>query len=231
MTEPIVEFAPILEFRDVVRVARVAPGLFTHGGTGAGASIALDADTLGPAPFDALDDRGDPRRLILFATGARHSSNPVVTAGGRRLKVEAVVASPDLPGLDQIHVRLSSTLKGAGTVPLVFESDGATSNPSTLSFTNDGPSPRPARIVLTPPSAAIPVGGDIRFNATVLDANDEEIIGAPLTFASSDANTATVDGHGVAGGVAEGVCEIQAASGDASAHARLRVLPRTLVVN
>ncbi|MCA1592235.1 MAG: lamin tail domain-containing protein [Acidobacteria bacterium] len=220
-----------LEIRGTVNVARAAPGVFTQGGSGTGEAVALDAFTLQRAPFDALDANGDPRRLILFATGVRGASNVSITIGGGNAVVEAVVPSPGLPGLDQIHIVLSSNLKGAGTVPLVLAADGARGNASTLSFTDGGGTPRPARINISPSAATIPVGGSMQFKASAFDANDEEITGAQFVFSISNQAVATINSNGLATGLTEGTASITATGGSLSATAQLRVLPRTLVIN
>lgn len=133
------------ELRGSVQVRRAAPGVFTTNGSGTGEAVALDNQTLRPGPFDATDEQGDPRRLIIFCTGLRNASQVEVTIGSRAAKVEAVIPSPDLPGLDQLHVALSSKLKGAGTVPLVIRADGLASNRAALTIADGGAPPRAAR--------------------------------------------------------------------------------------
>ena len=77
-----------------------------------------------------LDDR--PVYLILYATGVRNRSslaNVQVTIGGISVPVE--YARPEgsgVPGLDQVNVRLTSTLKGLGVANLVLTVDGIPSN-------------------------------------------------------------------------------------------------------
>nr|MBA3242627.1 PD40 domain-containing protein [Acidobacteriota bacterium] len=212
------------ETRGAVNVARAAPGIFTEGGGGTGRAIALDAETLRAGPFDATDDEGGPRRLIVFGTGLRHASEVSASIGGRAATIEAVVASPDLPGLDQIHIVLSSRLKGAGTVPLVIRADGFESNRATLDIAGGGASPKPTRLVLSPPSATIPVGGEVRFVAQAFDSNDEEIVSPSVTFVSGDSSVATVDTGGLAVARAEGTTTILAAFGNVSASGVLRVV-------
>jgi uncharacterized protein YjdB len=64
-------------------------------------------------------------------------------------------------------------------------------------------------VIVTPDSAAVPVGGTQQFTATVLDLH-----GSPLacaaTWASDNPAVATVDGSGLATGVSPGSATITA---------------------
>ncbi|HVF44103.1 MAG TPA: hypothetical protein VM936_13860, partial [Pyrinomonadaceae bacterium] len=163
-----------LEIRGTVNVSAAAPGVFTANGAGTGEALALDNTTLNPGPFDATDAAGEPRRLIIFCTGLRGASQVEATAGGRALKVEAVIPSPELPGLDQLHVALPSKLKGVGTVTLNVRADGAESNRTTLTIGDGGSPPRVARVELSPSNATVPVGGEMSFKARAFDSLGEE---------------------------------------------------------
>lgn len=216
------------EHRGTVEVRRASPGVFTQAG---GEAVALDEATLRRGPFDVTDAEGDPPRLVIFCTGLRNASDLAVSIGGVASRVDAVIASPDLPGLDQAHVSISSRLKGRRNAAVLVSADGRASNQSTLTFTDDGPTPRPASVLVSPSVAAVAVGGEIRFRTTVLDANGEEIINATVSFTSSVTSVAEVEPGGLARGVAQGSTTITATVGTASAHAQLNVAPRTLVVN
>jgi len=216
------------ESRASVAVLRAAPGVFTEGGDGSGAAVALDALEFLRSPFDPVDDANRPRRLIIFATGVRHAPSVGVNIGGHALTVEHVLPSPDLPGLDEIHVLLTRALAGAGVVPLVVRADGRESNPANINFKG---ARRAASITLDPASASAGVGRSVRFAASVRDADGVEIAGAPVAFNSSDAEIARIDASGVARGVRPGTVTITAASGELSATARLTIFPLTLVLN
>nr|MDQ5837793.1 Ig-like domain-containing protein [Acidobacteriota bacterium] len=221
------------ELRGSLQVRRAAPGIFTVNGSGAGEAVALDNETLRPGPFDATDERGDPRRLIIFCTGLRGASVVEVTIGSRAAKVEAVIPSPDLPGLDQLHVALSSKLKGAGVVSLVVRADGVTSNRATLNIMDSGAKPRAARVELSPESATIPVGGEMRFGVRAFDSLGEEIEKPEVIYTSEDARVASFDSdtNGLAVARAPGETNVSASVGGVRADARLRVVARTLVIN
>ncbi|MDQ1612585.1 MAG: large repetitive protein, partial [Pyrinomonadaceae bacterium] len=197
-------------------------------GDGSGAAVALDAQTFLRSPFDPVDAADRPRRLIIFSTGVRHAESVGVTIGGRTMTVENILPSPDLPGLDEIHVLLTRALAGAGSVPLVVRADGRESNPSSVNFTGTR---RAASIALEPQSTSLGVGRSARFAATVRDADGVEIANAPVRFNSSDESIAIVDTGGVARGVQAGTVTITAASGEVSATARLTVFPLALVLN
>lgn len=220
-----------LEIRGTVNVKASAPGIFTTNGAGTGEVLALDNATLSPGPFDATDAQGEPRRLIIFCTGLRNASHVEATAGGRALKVEAVIPSPELPGLDQLHVALPSKLKGVGTVTFIVRADGVESNRATLTIGDGGVPPRVARVELSPPDATVPVGGEMSFKARAFDALGEEIEHAPASFDTNAINVATVDASGLARGLAAGVANVNVNVGGVTAQSILNVVPRTLVVN
>ncbi|HKP71817.1 MAG TPA: Ig-like domain-containing protein, partial [Pyrinomonadaceae bacterium] len=216
------------ESRASVTVLPAAPGVFTERGDGSGAAIALDAQTLLRSPFDPVDAANNPRRITVFATGVRHAEDVVVTINGRALTVEAILPSPSLPGLDEIHVVLGRSLAGAGVVPLVVRADGRASNATTISIVGTR---RAASISLAPATALVGVGRTQHLTATVLDADGVEITSAPVTFSSSDDGIATIDATGNAHAIKPGTAAITATSGDVSTTAQIVVYPLTLVLN
>lgn len=216
------------ESRAGVSVLPAAPGLFTERGDGTGAAIALDTETFLRSPFDPVDSANQPRRLTIFATGVRHARHVAVTAGGRGLILENVLPSPGLPGLDEVHVLLSRSLAGAGTVPLLLRADERESNTATLSFKGTR---RAASITLEPSTASIGVGRFVRYVATVRDADGVEIANAPVAFTSDDESIVIIDANGRARGLRAGTTKIKAASGEVSAEAQLAVFTLSLVIN
>ena len=113
--------------KTIVLIEPVAPGIFNNNGEG----IILNADTLQAGPFDP---NSGTLRLSLFATGVRNAANASVTAAGRALALETINASPDLPGLDELHVLVPPEFRGAGTVTLVVQADNRQSNPVEVTF-------------------------------------------------------------------------------------------------
>jgi uncharacterized protein (TIGR03437 family) len=134
VAEVIVTNADGFQSRANVPTVRSAPGVFTKSGDGLGEGMSLNADTLQPGPFDPSDGS---LRLIVFSTGVRNGSSVSVTAGGRTMTLESIVSSPDMPGLDEVHVLAPADLRGTGTVDLVIRADVRDSNPATVEFVGD----------------------------------------------------------------------------------------------
>ena len=118
--------------RSVITITDVAPGLFTTDGSGRGEGIIVNADNLVAGSFDPT---GGGLRLTVFATGVRNAGQVTVEIGGQSTVVEGVRASPDLPGLDEIHLLVSRDLRGAGEVELKIQADAHESNAVTLTLT------------------------------------------------------------------------------------------------
>jgi hypothetical protein len=156
--------------RGTVSVLRAAPGIFTISGDGKGEARVLNADTLQTGPFDPS---GGNLRLIIFTTGVRAASQVTATAGGRALTVESFIASPDMAGLDEVHVLVPSDLRGAGTVDLVVSADGRASNPATIIFTGDARRDIIINEVLASPPAG--AAGDANHDG-VRDSSDDEFV-------------------------------------------------------
>lgn len=117
--------------KSTIEVEPVAPGLFTTSGQGFGEGVILNADTLQAGPFDPSSGT---LRLSLFATGVRNAVNASVTAAGRSLTLESVNASPELPGLDELHVLVPAAFRGAGTITLAVHADERHSNSVEVRF-------------------------------------------------------------------------------------------------
>ncbi|HEX7723154.1 MAG TPA: Calx-beta domain-containing protein [Pyrinomonadaceae bacterium] len=153
-----------------VTTLRAAPGIFTKNGDGIGEGLILNADTLQEGPFDPTSGN---LRLTIFATGARNASQTTVSIGGRIVSAEGVLASTGMPGLDEVHVRVPSDLRGAGVVTLSIISDGRESNPVAVGFTGD-----PSRAILInevladPPDSA---AGDANHDG-VRDGTQDEFV-------------------------------------------------------
>ncbi|MGI8735372.1 MAG: lamin tail domain-containing protein [Pyrinomonadaceae bacterium] len=119
--------------RSNLSILRAAPGLFTDNAEGR-EGIMLNADTLQRGPFDPSSGS---LRLSVFATGVRGAIEVSVSAHGHALMLESVNASPDLPGLDEIHVLVPADLRGAGEMDLTVRADGRESNAATVMFSGD----------------------------------------------------------------------------------------------
>ncbi|MEK6279606.1 MAG: lamin tail domain-containing protein [Acidobacteriota bacterium] len=120
--------------RGTVPTLRAAPGVFTTSGDGLGEGMILNADTLTSGPFNPTSGN---LRLTIFATGVRNGSAVSVTAGGRTLVLESILAATEMPGMDEIHVIVPADLRGAVKVDLVVRADGRDSNPAAVEFIGD----------------------------------------------------------------------------------------------
>jgi uncharacterized protein (TIGR03437 family) len=132
--EVIVTNSDGFQSRVAVPTVRSAPGVFTKSGDGLGEGMILNADTLQPGPFDPSSGN---LRLIVFSTGVRNGSLVSVTAGGRALTLESIVSSPNMPGLDEVHVLVPADLRGTSIVDLGVRTDGRDSNTVTVEFIGD----------------------------------------------------------------------------------------------
>jgi hypothetical protein len=156
--------------RGTVAVLRAAPGIFTKSGDGQGEGVVLNANMQGSGTFDPSDGQ---LRLIIFTTGVRHATQVTATAGGRALTVESFMASPDMPGMDEVRVLVPADLRGAGTVNLVVRADNRDSNPVTIIFAGNACHDIVINEVLAdPPDGA---GGDANRDGT-RDSNDDEFV-------------------------------------------------------
>jgi uncharacterized protein (TIGR03437 family) len=166
--EVIVTNADGYRSRTTVSVAQSAPGLFSTNGMGFGEGVILNADTLQAAPFDPASG---VLRLSVFATGVGNASNVSVKAAGHSLTVESINTSPDLPGLDEIHVRVPAAFRGVGTVNLLVQADGRESNPVDIRFTAMAtPSVLINEVLADPPDGLI---GDANHDGTRSSSEDE----------------------------------------------------------
>ena len=137
-----------------VRVAAVAPGVFTANASGQGVAAAQalrvradNSQVFEPvAQFDAAQNRfvarpidlgpaTDQVFLILYATGLRARSTlsaVVVTVGGVDAPVSFAGPVVGLAGLDQVNARLPRSLLGRGEVDVVLIVDGQPANTTRI---------------------------------------------------------------------------------------------------
>jgi uncharacterized protein YjdB len=86
---------------------------------------------------------------------------------------------------------------------------------------------RVARIILTPASVALALGGSAQLGAEALDANSFPVAGTNIRWGSSNATIAHVDATGLVTGVSTGQATITAVAGgvEASASAAVALVP------
>ena len=156
--------------RGTVVVLRAAPAIFTKTGDGVGEGVILDSETSQIGPFDSTSGN---LRLSIFSTGVRNALQTTVNIGGRIVIPEAINPSTEMPGLDEVRVRVPSDLRGAGTVNLFTTADGRDSNAVTVMFTGD-----PGRNVLINEILADPptgIAGDANHDG-VRDGTQDEFV-------------------------------------------------------
>jgi hypothetical protein len=83
-------------------------------------------------------------------------------------------------------------------------------------------------ILVTPATAEVNVGGTQQFTATLVDLHGNAVAGPAVTWSSSAAAVATVDGTGLATGVSPGTAMITASIGYVSGSATLTVVQPNL---
>lgn len=132
-----------------VRIATVAPALFTLNGSGlaAAGAVRVSNGTQISEPAFALNQYGsysstpislgsgaDQTYLTLYGTGisAAGASGVKVTIGGVNAPVVYVGPQPGTSGLDQINVQIPSSLAGKGAVPVQLTAGGIAANTITI---------------------------------------------------------------------------------------------------
>ena len=181
--EVVVNNADGFQSRTTVSISSVAPGIFTINGQGFGEGVILNADTLQSGPFDPSSGT---LRLSIFGTGMRNAVRASVLASGHPLNLESINASPDLPGLDEIHVLVPPAFQGVGKLQLELRADDVVSNPAEVTF--KGSENRDVRIneVLADPPDGI--AGDANRDGVRSSSEDEflELVNAGSATNISD---------------------------------------------
>ncbi len=140
-------------YRERIRIAKVAPGLFSANADGKGVVAGVLLRVRGgqqiyeplarfdgaqnkfvPLPID-LGNAGEQVFLLLYGSGIRGRSDLSkvrVTIGGVEI-LPTYAGEQGLPGLDQINVPLPASLVGKGEVDLTLTADGQASNVVRLS--------------------------------------------------------------------------------------------------
>lgn len=141
--------------RGVLNIERVAPSVFTADSSGKGCAAADvqysrdDGTTITEraARFDPVSNQFLPNPirlltdeqvfLILYGTGLRHRSDlSAVKARIGGIEAEVLYAGPQgtFAGLDQINLRLPTSLSGRGEITVEVEIDGRLTNPVKISI-------------------------------------------------------------------------------------------------
>jgi uncharacterized protein (TIGR03437 family) len=155
-----------------VRIASVAPGLFSANASGKDVAAAVivrvkangqqitepvarvEQNRLVPIPID-LGPETDQVVLVLFGTGLRkRSALSAVTAKIGIDDAQALFAGAQggFFGLDQVNLLLSRQLIGYGELPVQLTVDGQTTNVVTINI--GGPQPAPRIVAMQPDNGA-----------------------------------------------------------------------------
>lgn len=84
----------------------------------------------------SVTNGGQPNYLVLYGTGLRNQPSLEVRIGGQLCQVTYSGAHSNLPGVDQLNVRLPETLRGVGTVAIVVSATGFVSNFAQINIGN-----------------------------------------------------------------------------------------------
>ncbi|MGH7597278.1 MAG: DM13 domain-containing protein [bacterium] len=127
------------------------------------------------------------------------------------------------PAIASVDANGQVSGKQSGQTRITARARGITSEPAMLTVVANAN--QVARIVVTPDSGQITVGGTLQFNAVARNLNGDVISGKASTWRSLDATIAAVNSNGLATGIKAGEVNIVAAvDGVESPAARLTVL-------
>lgn len=143
-----------------------------------------------------------------------------VDANGTTVSGIAIIWTSSATDVATISSSGAAVGKASGTTQITASSAGVTSNSATLTVT-----PTVARVVISPMSNAIAVGGTQQFSATALDDSGNAISGVSFSWFCSFSGIATIDTNGLATGVAPGTVTIVATANSVNSQ------PAALTVN
>jgi uncharacterized protein YjdB len=186
---------------------------------GMGAAILL---TLGCETARLVDDSGElwtdisPKTAVLRAVGATLQLG-VVNAAGAPVIVPGLTWRVLEANIIQVDGSGRVTAIAPGVSHLVAEA-GNVADTATIEVRQDV-----AVVTVSPIAATIGISGTQQFTAALRDANGHAITGRAVTWASGNTSFATVNGSGLATGVAAGATSITATSDGMSGVAALTV--------
>ena len=159
---------------------------------------------------------------IAVLGGSVQLTGNVVDGQGRILLGHAVKWSTLDPGVAVVSGGVVTGLSsGTARIRVSF---GAFADTAVITVAS-ALSVQPAFITLTASSATLTAGGTVQLTATVRDAQNKIMPGAPLTWLSQDPAIAGVSGSGIVNGVAAGATQIIVSTGALADTAAITVNP------
>ncbi len=172
-----------------------------------------------PDPPRATTVTVSPAAAELTALGATvQLAAEVRDQNGQVMAGTAVTWTSSSPGVATVNASALVTAASNGTATITA-TGGSASGSATVTVAQMAGS-----VTVSPAEAAIALGDTLRLAAEALDANGHAVENAEFSWASRDEATATVDGSGLATGVAAGEAEITATSSGVTGRAALTVL-------
>ena len=157
-----------------------------------------------PVPVATVTVTPNPLDLVLGTSGTLVATTR--DASGASLGRPVTFASSNT-AVATVTSTGSVTSVSVGTATITATSEGKTGTATV----NVSPAPV-ASVTVTPSTATVEAGETTAFTATVKDGNNQTLTGRTVTWATSDATKATVNGSGVVTGVAVGTATISATS-------------------
>ena len=157
-----------------------------------------------PVPVSTVTVAPNPLNLVLGQSGTLTATTR--DAGGNSLG-RPVTWTSDNESVATVSTTGSVTSKSVGTATITATSEGKTGSASVV--VKNAPV---ASIAIEPSSPTVEAGTTITLGAVVKDENGQILTGRTVTWSTSDATKATVNGNGVVTGVAPGTATITATS-------------------
>ena len=193
-----------------------------NGGSASGTATVTVTETPLPPPDSVAVS---PSSTTLTAIGNTEQLSVTVYANGSTITGASIKWSSDDTSVATVSTSGLVTAQGNGTATITAKATkngGSASGTATVKVGQ-----RPARVVVSPSSTTLAVGGETTLSATVYDANDNTISGASIKWSSDDTSVATVSTSGLVTAQGDGTATITAKAtkngGSASGTATVKV--------
>ncbi len=198
-------------------------GVVTGVGTG---QVQIAASAAGKSGIATITVLPPPVAVVVVTTaadtlvpnGTVHLTATLLDVGGHPLTGRVLTwtsAQPDIARIDDTGV---VTGVAPGTAAITAASEGKTGTSSIVVVL-----PPAASITVTPTLKALAIGETVTLTAVARDSSNAIIVGAPVSWTSSNESVATVSATGQVAAVGAGIATITAQSGPATAAATIVV--------